>query len=706
MHRLHDANSAFRRIARVALSSYVLNGLVTAIGIPFASIIVGYFFGPVAAATAGVGVIVATPPDQVSPKRGKLGQLLPAIVLGIPLFFAVQLLRSDPLWLSVLIVTAAFFSFLGAAWGKRGIPISIAVLFSMIFGLAVPEAMDAHGARESTLHFALGMGIYLVYALAANAALNRRYRVLVLVDALLLVSRLMHTQARQFRAQGGDAAFLAGLIKLQAGLSDQLQASRNLLLEAPTTPRRQQLAAMLLQILDMRDHLAACALDIDTLKRDKDQHEFLRALGDEVDGLAREVEALADGMLLWRKPEPFQRTLAEPPEGTSLLARSLAGRVRHIHEEVERMVALARGEREADVAIVRTAWQLFVSPTTWSWKPFMQLWSWDAPPLRHAIRGALAIAVGQAVAIVLPWGTHDYWVILTIVVVLRGSFAQTIERRNNRVAGTLVGCIIAGALLYAHTPAGALLAIVTLAQAVAHGFAIRRYLITAIAASVLALLQAHQLNAAISPVFEAGERLGDTFIGVAIAWIFSYVLPSWERSQIPALVARVLKAQAKHAQQALALGQLTAVDNRAELAWRLARREVYDSISALAQATQRAVAEPRAVQPPLETLERVLAYSYQLLAQLTAVKTMLLQRRDRLRIDEIRGALGGAADKIALALSKEGAPELPPVEPNSDTAMKLPDPFEEDLSPWLMRRLQLAEELAQELHAQAVLVRP
>jgi len=706
VRRLHDdASSALRRAARIALSSYVLNGLVTAIGIPFASIIVGYFFGSVAAATAGVGVIVATPPDQVSPKRGKLGQLLPALVLGIPLFFAVQLLRSDPLELSVLIVAAAFFSFLGAAWGKRGIPISIAVLFSMIFGLAVPQALDAHGARESTLHFALGMVIYLVYALAVNAALNRRYRVLVLVDALLLVSRLMRAQARQFRAQGNDAAFLAGLIKVQAGLSDQLQASRNLLLESPTTPRRQQLAAILLQILDMRDHLAACALDIETLKREHDQRDFLRALGDEVDALAAEVEALADGLLLWRKPESFQRTLAEPPEGTSLLARSLAGRVRHIHEEVERMVAIARGEREPDVAIVRAAWQLFVSPTAWSWKPFMQLWSWDAPPLRHAIRGALAIAVGQAVALVLPWGTHDYWVLLTIVVVLRGSFAQTIERRNNRVAGTIIGCTIAGALLFAHTPAGALLAVVTLAQAIAHGFAIRRYLVTAIAASVLALLQAHQLNAEVSPVFEAGERLGDTFIGVVIAWVFSYVLPSWERGQIPSLVARVLKAQAKHAQEALALGQLTAVDNRAELAWRLARREVYDSISALAQAAQRAVAEPRAVQPPLETLERVLASSYQLLAQLTAVKTMLLQRRDRLRIDEIRGALKDASDKIASALSKEGSPELPPAPPNSDTAMKLPDPFEQDLSPWLVRRLQLAQGLAQELHKQAALVR-
>ena len=704
MPSLNDATTALRRAARVALSSYVTNGLVTALGIPLASAIVGAFLGPLAAATAGVGVIVVTPPDFVSPKRGKLAQLLPAPVIGIPLFFAVQELRADAVWLSVLLVTATFFAFLGAAWGKRGLPVSIAVMFSMIFALAVPEAGGPHAARDSALAFAFGIGIYLVYSLAMNAALNRRYRVLVLVDSLLLVAKLMRTQARQFRAEAGDAEFIAGLIKLQAGLADQLQAARNVLLESPRTPRRQQLAAMLLQMLDMRDHLAACVLDLDTLKRDPGQRDFARALGHEIDALATQVEALADALLLARLPEPFRRPVAAPPESTSLLARSLAGRVRHIHEEVERLVMIARGEREPDVAIVRTAWQTFVSPTGWSWKPFMQLWRWDAPPLRHAIRAALAIAAGQVIAVVLPWGTHEYWILLTIVVVLRGSFAQTLERRNSRVAGTLMGCVIASALLFAHTPLGALMAIVTLAQAIAHAFAIRRYLVTAVAATVLALLQAHLLKSGVPTVFDIGERIGDTLIGVALAWLFSYVLPSWERTQIPALLDRVLRAQAQHAQQALALGQLTAVDNRTELAWRLARREAYDSLSALAQAAQRAVGEPRAVQPPLESLERVLALSYQLLAQLTAVKTMLLQRRDRLRIADMRPALEQASAAIATSLSHGGSVPAA-VAPNAETASTMPDPFEDDLSPWLMRRLQLASALAQQLHTEAALAR-
>jgi hypothetical protein len=110
-------------------------------------------------------------------------------------------------------------------------------------------------------------------------------------------------------------------------------------------------------------------------------------------------------------------------------------------------------------------------------------------------------------------------------------------------------------LLSAQLPPPLVLLLVAAAQGIAHAFALQRYLVTAVAATVLALVQAHQLAPELSPVFEVAERVLDTLIGVSIAWIFSYVLPSWERTQIGALVARTLAAQEKHAQLALALAQ-------------------------------------------------------------------------------------------------------------------------------------------------------
>ena len=330
----------------------------------------------------------------------------------------------------------------------------------------------------------------------------------------------------------------------------------------------------------------------------------------------------------------------------------------------------------------------------------------------------------------------------------RASVQQVVQRTGQpehvaRIFGRLARwAVLTLGLLSAHLPPLALVLWLTLAQGVAHGFAVRRYLVTAVAATTLGLLQAHMLNVGDSTAFALLERIADTLIGTAIAWGFAYVLPSWERTQLPALVARTLTAQAQHAQEALALGQLQAVDNSPELAWRLARREAYDSLSALVQATQRSLVEPRAVRPPLAPLERLQARSYQLLAQLTAVKTLLLLRRGLLQPAQVQvpleqaaaqinalllggaGGAGGAGAKGAAAnpdsedsADSTSAAEVSGTAGISDPAERsrpplaqpgtpvptnpLPGPQDLDLSPWLLRRLALATELAMQVRADA-----
>ena len=728
MQAQRAATERGRAALRVALSHYVANGLSVAFGLLLISGGVHLALGVAAAAAAGVGVIVTAPPDLPGPRRGKFWQMVPSPLVGLPLFFCVQLLHSAPLRLGLLLVPATFLAFVAMAWGKRGIPIAIAIMFSMIFSMATPTPTGMHEAVERTLYFGLGAGLYVLYAVLANHALNGRYRVQAMADLLSSLAALMRTEAGQFtpRDDAGDvrevpAPLLGQLLREQAALADQLQATRDIVLESPRTPRRQRLAGMLVTVLELRDMLLASELDLDALKAHPGHAAALCEMQRILLELADETVALADALLLGRQPDPasdrrpelaaihLEEDAAHPPFSAgptpAMLARGLASRIGHINDEVLRLVGLARGEIEPDLAVVRANWQMFVSPTDWSLLPFLTLWRWDAPPLRHAIRAALAVAVGYAIAVMLPWGSHDYWILLTIVVVLRGSLSQTLERRNSRVAGTLLGCVVAVALLSLHPSALGALVAMTAAQAIAHGFAVRKYLITSVAATVLGLLQAHQLNVGMSPTFALFERVADTLIGAGLAWAFCYVLPSWERGQIPSLVARTLTAQARHARLALGLGQLRAVQTSPELEWRLARREAYDSLSALVQATQRSLSEPRAVQPPLEPLEHLQAHSYQLLAQLSAVKSMLVLRRDRLTPAEIEGPLQRAAARIEANIGS--TPTTGPVMPESAAAttvaesIPLPDPFDNDVSPWLLRRLDMAIGISAQLRDDA-----
>lgn len=715
-----------RAVVRVLLSFYVTNGVSAALGLLVIAGLSHLLLGEAAAAAASVGAIVCIPPDQVAPVRRKMLQLLPGALFGLPLFVAVQALHQSPLYLGLLLVPATFVAFLAGAWGRQGLPIVVSIMFAMIFSMAVPAQAAIEPLWWSGLCFVLGSALYLVWATVANMVLNRRYREQVLADLLLSLAALMRVQAVQFvpnepgvQAALTDMPLIGRLLQRQSALADQLQAARNVLLETPNTPRRVQLAGMLVMVLELRDHLLASELDLDALKAHQGHYPVLLMLNRVLLRLSDSVESVADALLMgqvpaqatnWHDELSRLRLVAEQEGGAAHLlspvhlTRSLANRVCHVNDETLRLVGLVRGEHVADMAAVQAAWQVFVSPTAWSWRPALAVWRWRAPTLRHAIRATLAIGTAYALSLVLPWGTHDYWILLTIVVVLRGSLAQTLERRNSRVAGTLIGCVLAGAILSAHLPPLVLLLLLTLAQAMAHAFAVRQYWVTAVAATVLGLLQAHMLSAGASPVFDVLERVADTVLGAVIAWGASYLLPSWERHLIPMLVRRVLVAQARYAKTSLVLGQCPSMTNAPEIEWRLARREAYDSLSALVQATQRSLAEPRAVRPPLASLGLLVARSYQLLAQLTAVKTMLLHNRGEWLDASVQQSMQQAIEAIQRVLSDSGvvfAPGAPTLPGGDDMGAAAECVGGAEVKPWLLRRLQLATQLAAELRRDA-----
>ena len=162
---------------------------------------------------------------------------------------AVQALHPSPLDVELLLVPATFFAFLAGAWGKRGLPITVSIMFAILFSMAVPEHTGDETALSTTLYFGLGEVLYLVWGTLANALLNARYRVQMLADTLLALARLMRTQARQFSPapaiESNDRAPLIGtLLQQQAVLADQVQTVRNILLESPRTARRQRLAGI------------------------------------------------------------------------------------------------------------------------------------------------------------------------------------------------------------------------------------------------------------------------------------------------------------------------------------------------------------------------------------------------------------------------------------------------------------------------------
>ena len=412
--------------------------------------------------------------------------------------------------------------------------------------------------------------------------------------------------------------------------------------------------------------------------------------------LARQAAAAA------RASTPAREPLFASTDPRYPLAVAFYGRARQMVAVLARMQAALRGEA-TPVPLARDELQVFVSPEGWPWAALRAQLNTRSPTFRHAVRMSLALGSAYFIGLALPWASHPHWLVLSVGVVLRGNLEQTLSRRNDRVLGTMIGCLLVLALAQFGAPWLATVAFLA-AVGIAHSFTTARYLVTAAAASVMALMQAH-MAAPDAHNFGVFERLADTIIGALLAWGFSYLWPWWERRGVAKLNERVLKSLRALTGEVMRLPDPA----RPDLQLRLARREVYEAVGAIAAAAQRTSAEPESVQVPMYALAEMLTRCHVLMAQLVAVRLLLARRGAQLQGEPARQVLADACVALHHALDNPSvsAPGVAsgavPSEDVDHTAVPaaLPDSA---VLPWLRRRLQLATRAARRvgLAAQAL----
>jgi uncharacterized membrane protein YccC len=234
----------------------------------------------------------------------------------------------------------------------------------------------------------------------------------------------------------------------------------------------------------------------------------------------------------------------------------------------------------------------------------------ESPVLRFAARLSLAMMAGAVVAQSLGDERHGNWVLLTIAVVIRAGHGLTRQRRDDRVIGTLIGCVLAAGSV-AYFPLGALVAVQGFAVAVVHSFARLNYRVSSTAASVMALVSLHMVQ----PTFAAPivVRLADTLIGAAIAHLFNYFWPRWEFLEAPRLASGLQAQLAVFASAALR-------SDVSEHDYRLARKNVIEAMAALSDSAGRMAIVPMTARKGLDVMADLLIRAYSLVAQLSAAR--------------------------------------------------------------------------------------
>jgi uncharacterized membrane protein YccC len=677
-----------------------VNGLSVALGVAATHGAVGAVFGDTAGLAAVGGAVCASLTDLPNPPQRVLPRVLPAAFAAAVVTALVGLAEGSLAATVALVAVVGFLSLMTLAWGLRAGPLSFSPVLALVFAMAWDRSVGAASPLEHALWVGLGGVVYAGWARLAAGVLRHRQRALALAAALRATERRMRSRAQRIAlAVGADEARIRASIADDVVLADALQAARDQVFAARPSPRSRRQVDLVLGLIELRDLLLASRLDTELLGDDFPGRQWRSALADTLRHLAGVLAALADTVQLgtplpdvspqaWRDQLAARLADIDAPAGDARLhlVSALQSRLGHMMEDVAAMVA--RQGRPDDAAEAGRAWTPerlapFVSPEGWPLAALRPHLTLQSSVMRHALRSALALALAYALGAALPWAAHPFWLMLSVAVVLRGNLEQTLARRNDRIVGTVQGCLLV--MLLAHVewvPALSLCFIA--AVGVAHAYVNRRYRVAATAATLMALLQPLMLAPGSDPFI--GERLADTVIGAGLAWLFSFVLPSWERAAVPRLAEQLRGALARHADNMLRW----APGADEQLAQRLSRQQAYTALAGLAAAAQRTRVEPERVRLPEAEIESALAHGYRLMALLGAVQQLLQRRSDRLDA----GRAG-----TALPLARKACVDVLQGEPMTGTApADLPDAHagawpehlgQQDLTPWLLRRLRL-----------------
>jgi uncharacterized membrane protein YccC len=649
-----------RSISLAIFRAHIENGLSVAIGVGLTGVTLGAGLGFPAGVAAGSAALCVSISDRVDPLRQK-GWIMGLAFACTVIFTALSsFARFSTLAFIIATAIVGLYAGLISAYGRWVLALAMTSVLAFVLAMGQNFATPSDAGDHLMLTACGALG-YTVYAVAVAWLFDDRGRRLLLAEAMQAFAAYLRAKAALYNPDTtGPAAFRA-LIDAHAALADRLQAARDSLFAMRQQRRQLKRIDTLIALLDAFETVLSSDADLDML-RGMPHRDLMWRLNGFAAQMADEVERLTLALRARRgHPKSFshaeqmrllqdsveQERAAAPGDPVIQAYVSTANKLVLADNYIGALaLALEDVTPPSDLA-KRLNLDLFRQPAPRGLGLLLRQFRWRAPALRYAIRLSLAMVAGLSLTLWFNRFDHANWVLLTIALIMRANYSVTRRRRWDRVTGTLIGCALAVTFINI-LPAPVLLLFVVLAVGVSHAYGIVAYRITAIGASISSLLLLHFVAPLVHPQFF--ERIVDTLIGAGLSWAFSYLLPSWEREDLPRTVRGLLEADASFADAALSLVPVNQT-------YRLARKKAVDAVAQLSGTIRRLADEPNVNRRALAALGELLGANYLLASDLSSMPVLMKLRSHELDGETARAAIAQTRDRVVAMLKPQSVDE-------------------------------------------------
>ena len=455
----------------------------------------------------------------------------------------------------------------------------------------------------------------------------------------------------KFYAKDADIATLhQEVIRKQIKIKNLQEETREVLFKTRLFVRESTTASRILVVLflntvDLFEKLLTTDQDYEKLHERFDESRLLEDISQYLQLLAADIRFLAisvqsgqhtlkaakieeDLSALLSKYQDFrERNLSSDNIENFMMLRLVLSRITDAAKDISSCVKVYNQDQKLAKSLsTGIDYEKFVtSQEKLNRKVLLDSLSLNSGVFRNAVRTTIALLLGFAVAKIPALEIHrSYWILITIIAIIRPAYSTTKHRNLLRIYGTISGAVAAYLLLYfVHQPV-VLFVIFISSMVLCFSLLKEHYAAAVFFMTVYLFITFDFLSPGnINLLFK--ERLIDTLIGGLIVFAVSYlILPMWERLQAKEYYRESLEANVNYLRSVLVRLE-NKVDNEE---YRLDRKAAIIHLANFSDNFQRMLSDPKNQQHQMEFLHQLVTTSHLVTAYTASLSQYSLSKED------------------------------------------------------------------------------
>jgi len=587
-----------------------------------------------------LGVFYNAPTNSPgSVKHRTIGMCFSIILTTLATFImgyaALNLLVLIPV-LGVLTFMISYIS----VYGFRASLVSLSGLLAIVISFA--HSYIHLSIIDYTILVFLGGVWYLIVSSLANYWNPKMYIEELLSDTMQLTGEFLATRAKLLVEKENRETLNTTLFKLQAELTHKHEMLRDILItkrqKSGLSNRIRRKLLLFIELVDMLEFAVGNPVNykkIDAIFKNKQAYllPFVElidemslhlfyiakviirdkkvAVNQNIDG---QLEAIRKSIELYKK----QEGLTEGRDGFYMLVNLFEYQIAQTKKinALERVLNVLTSNNSI---IKETKGNIrFLTPQDYEWNTLSVNFSLKSPIFRHSIRLSLAMMLGFLFGHLFAV-QNPYWILLTLVVIMRPSYGLTKERMSHRIMGTFIGAVIGllivyfvqNTIVFAGLAAVSLILALALVQLNYRTFAV---FITLYIIFTYALYSPDILNV-------IQFRVIDTIVGGGLALLsMLFLFPSWEFMTFKKSILATLEHNIHYLQkieEAYSSKQIIDED------YKLSRKQSFLAVENLNAAFQRMTQEPRSRRKHFSEIYDIVVLTNTFLSSLASLGTFV-----------------------------------------------------------------------------------